>query len=374
VLLHVGGGWYFASELAADALLPEDGNEAFDITVTEVGAGTVTLKPVEGEDDDLTAEGVIGIDWGTGYGQLGKVVSEEADGSVVRSMTRIDGQPPEVGDLADLQGEAFPGDPDRAFGLGFSEVEYESPVGNMQAWEVLATSSLWVIHVHGLGAARTEALRAVRAIAEEGYPQLVINYRNDRDEPADPSGFYRYGQSEWEDIAGAVAYAVGRGAEGVVLVGYSTGAAHILSYLYRTPDTPVVAAVLDSPNIDFEATVDLGASQRTLPLIPLPIPGTLVWTAKKLSSLRFGVDWNATDYVSQADQLRVPVLVFHGTDDETVPLGSSQAFFEARSDLVRLVIVPGAGHVRSWNISPEAYERRLTEFLMEASTGLAASS
>ena len=32
---------------------------------------------------------------------------------------------------------------------------------------------------------------------------------------------------------------------------------------------------------------------------------------------------------------------------------------------MRLVIVPGAGHLRSWNISPEAYERRLTEFLAE---------
>ena len=50
------------------------------------------------------------------------------------------------------------------------------------------------------------------------------------------------------------------------------------------------------------------------------------------------------------------MLVFHGTDDETVPLTTSQEFFEARPDLVRLVIVPGAGHVRSWNISPEAYE------------------
>ena len=365
VLLHLGGGFYFADQLRIDALVPESGDQVFDIAVMEVGVGTIGLRPVEGEDSDLTAGGIVGLDWGTGYGHLGEVVSEGTDGSVVRSMTRIDGDPPEAGMLADLDAAAFPENPDRAFGISYTDVQFDTPLGAMDAWELLAPSSLWVIHVHGLGAPRSEALRAVRAIAEAGLPQLVIDYRNDPGEPADPSGYYGYGQSEWEDVAGAVAYAVERGAESVVLIGYSTGASHILSYLYRTPDSRVLAAVFDSPNIDFEETVDLGASQRRLPLIPLPLPGTLVWTAKRLSSIRFGIDWKAIDYVSRAEQLTVPVLVFHGTDDDTVPLASSQEFFEARPDLVRLVIVPGAGHVRSWNISPEAYERRLTEFLAE---------
>ena len=365
LLLHVGGGWYFSDQLRTDALVPGGDDGSFGIAVTEVGGGTIGLRTVAGEDSDLTAAGVVGLDWGTGYGQLGEVISEGTDGTVVRSMTRIDGQAPEMGVLADLDGAAFPSDPQRAFGLGYTDVQFDTPLGAMNAWEILAPSSLWVIHVHGLGASRSEALRAVRPISEKGHPQLVINYRNDPGEPGDPSGYYRYGQTEWVDVAGAVNYAVSRGAEGVVLVGYSTGAAHILSYLYQTPETPVVAAVLDSPNIDFEQTVDLGASRRRLPLLPLPLPGTLVWTAKRLSSIRFGINWKAIDYVAGADQLRVPVLVFHGTEDATVPLTTSQEFAAARSDLVRLVIVPGAGHVRSWNISPEAYERRLTEFLAE---------
>ncbi|MGH8928386.1 MAG: alpha/beta hydrolase [Acidimicrobiia bacterium] len=367
LLFHLGGGWYFADQLRADALEPDPTTDAFDILITEVGGGTIGLRPVEGEDSDLTAPGVIGIAWETGYGQLGAVVSEKPDGGVNRSMTRLEGQAPEVGALADLQGSAFPGDPQRAFGLSFSEVSYETTLGPMGAWEILAPANLWVIHVHGLRGSRAEALRTVRPIAVEGYPQLVITYRNDPDQPADPTGFYRYGQSEWEDVGGAVAYAVSRGAERIVLVGYSTGAAHVISYLYRTPQTPVVAAVLDSPIIDFEATVDLGASQWRLPLIPLPLPGTLVWSAKRISSLRFDLNWGALDYVSSADQLRVPVLVFHGTEDQTVPLETSQEFAAARPDLVRLVIAPGAGHVRSWNVGVEAYERRLTEFLSEVS-------
>ncbi|HEY7565744.1 MAG TPA: alpha/beta fold hydrolase, partial [Acidimicrobiia bacterium] len=365
LIFHIGGGWYFADQLRVDALVPDNEADTEDVTLREVGNGQVTLEAVEDREPDLTAAGLTGLDWGTGYGQVGEILSEDDDGSVTRGMTRIEGESPTAGMLGRLDGSAFPGDPQRAFGLTFSEIEYQSPVGAVRAWEILAPGDIWVIHVHGLGAPRTEALRLVRPVADAGYPQLVIGYRNDLDEPADPSGYYRYGQTEWEDVGAAVDLAVERGASQVVLVGYSTGASHILSYLYRTPDAPVAAAIFDAPNIDFEQTVDLGASQRNLPLIPLKVPGSLVWVAKRIASLRFSLDWSAIDYIARADQLQVPVLVFHGAEDATVPLASSQEFAAARPDLVRLVIVADAGHVRSWNVGPESYERRVTEFLSE---------
>lgn len=365
VVFHVGGGWYFSDQLRTDALEVQAAEVSLDVLVTEVGEGQLTLRPFEDEVEDLTDPGVIGLDWETGYGQLLEILAENTDGSVTRRLVRVDGDLPAVGDTGDLQGFAFPPDPGRAFGLFFQEVAYTSSLGEMTAWEVLSGTGPWVIHVHGLGAPRAEALRLVGPVANAGFQQLIINYRNDEGQPADPSGFYRYGETEWEDVAAAVDYAVSKGATRVVLVGFSTGAAHVLSYLYRSGSTPVVAAVLDSPNVDFERTVDLGASQRSLPFVGLPLPPTLTWTAKQISSFRFGVDWGSLDYVSRAGELRVPVLIFHGSEDDTVPLSISRDLAQARSDLVRLVIVPDAGHVRSWNFSPESYERRLIAFLEE---------
>jgi fermentation-respiration switch protein FrsA (DUF1100 family) len=95
------------------------------------------------------------------------------------------------------------------------------------------------------------------------------------------------------------------------------------------------------------------------------LPGTLVWTAKRLATLRFGVDWEATDYLPEAGLLSVPMLVIHGTDDETVPFQVSEDLAAARPDLVRLFIVPGAGHVRGWNVGPQPYERAVTDFLSD---------
>ena len=54
-------------------------------------------------------------------------------------------------------------------------------------------------------------------------------------EAASADGYHRYGQTEWEDLAAAIQYALDHGAEDVVLVGYSMGGAIVVSLLYRSP-------------------------------------------------------------------------------------------------------------------------------------------
>jgi uncharacterized protein len=59
----------------------------------------------------------------------------------------------------------------------------------------------------------------------------------------------------------------------------------------------------------------------------------------------------------------MPILLFHGTDDHTVPISSSAAFARALPELVTYHRVAGAGHVESWNVGPARYERRVRTFL-----------
>ena len=363
-LFHLGGGWYFSDQLRRDAIEPDHEPAVDDVTVVEVGPGTIRLAAIPDRDAELTTAGILGLDWRTGYGQLSTTFERHEDQTVTRNLTRITGEPPPIGAEARLDASAFPSNPASAFGLDYTDVTYTSPLGDMNAWKILAPGDTWVIHVHGLGVTRAEALRLVGPLATSGYPQLVINYRNDEGEPADPTGYFRFGITEWEDLAGAVDYAVTQGAAGVVLVGYSTGAAHIMSYLKRMPENPVRALVLDSPNLDFEQTVDLGASQERL-VLGLPLPGSLVWTAKRLASIRFNLDWEAINYLPEAANLSVPTLLVHGTADDTVPYRISEAFAQARPELVRLLLVPGAGHVRSWNVGPQPYERAVLDFLSD---------
>lgn len=246
------------------------------------------------------------------------------------------------------------------------QVSYGTPLGPMDAWYLPAGGTTWVIHVHGKGATPAEAEPMFAPLQEAGYPQLAITYRNDDDQPEDASGYYQYGATEWEDVAGAVAYALDNGAEHVVLNGYSTGGAHVLSFTYRQSLDTVSGVMLDSPNIDLSETVDFAASQRELPLVPFNVPPTVSAVAQFFTSLRIGVNWKSLDYVERSDaSLRQPVLVHHGTADETVPLSVSIAFAEMQPDLVQLIQVEGADHVGSYDVDPGKYISEVVAFLQQ---------
>ena len=264
--------------------------------------------------------------------------------------------------------DGFTPDPDPLVSVSgdyvLEETTYTTKLGPMEAWYLPATGTTWVIHVHGKGATPAEAEHLFRPIQQAGYPQLSITYRNDEQQPLDPSGYYQYGATEWEDIAGAVEFAEANGAKAFVFSGFSTGASHIFAFIYRHNLEQIRGVVLDSPNIDMGDTVDFAAAKRELPVIPATIPPSITWTAKFITSLRIGVNWQAIDYVDKANvTLRPPVLIHHGTDDESVPITQSISLAEIKPDLVRLVQVQGAGHVDSYEIDPEKYVEEVLSFL-----------
>jgi uncharacterized protein len=244
------------------------------------------------------------------------------------------------------------------------EVSYTSPIGEMDAWYLPAAGSTWVVHVHGKGATPAEAEPLFAPLQDAGYPQLSITYRNDEGQPEDPSGYYQYGATEWEDVSAATDYALANGAEGLVLSGFSTGAAHAMSFLSRQPREVVLGTLMDSPNVDFGQTVDYAASQRELPLIPANVPPTLSATAKFITSLRIGVNWKSIDYIADAERaIRQPVLIHHGTEDLSVPLEESLALVETNPGLIRLIQVEGAGHVESYDVDRQKYIDEVLGFM-----------
>lgn len=357
VLALAGGGWHFSNTLRADALTPQRDSPQYDLEVVGLEQGTVTLRatPQSSPDGAWTKDGIWGLEWEGGYTQVGAIRSLR-DREVVRELLPMGGVPA-IGARVHMDSFAFPGDPRQAFGLDFEEVSFSSPLGTMPAWSLPGTEDTWVIFVHGRGATRREALRLLPTMAALGLPSLVITYRNDEEAPASPTGRYDFGLTEWEDLEGAVRYAIEHGARDVVLVGYSMGGGIVTSFLYRSPLAERVdSVVLDAPMLVFGATIDLAAHRRN-------IPGPLTTTAKTLARLRFGVDWEALDYLKDAERLTAPILLFHGDDDPTVPIATSEALAKSRPDLVTYVRVPGATHVRSWSMDPASYDRAVGDFL-----------
>lgn len=375
LLFYVGGGFVFADMIREDALIPQPPTPDYGVYVVTVDADTITITS-EKERQDTTHPGLAGLAWNGGYGRLGEILSSEGL-TVTRSFQLVSGTMPDTCsvplaecDPVDIEGYTYQTGPSDV-GLASAEVSYQSSLGTMGAWQVdSGDGSVWAIHAHGWRAARRETVRSLPIYHEAGITSLVIDYRNDPAAPDDPSGFYRFGRTEWEDIEGAVRFALDNGAEEIILVGYSTGAAAHMAFLEHSDLADrVTAVVFDSPNIDMGETVRVAAADRTIPGTSLPIPGSLTFSAMLIADLRWDIGWNEINYADRAAEIiGVPTLVFHGLADEIVPVDVSRRLQAQAPDLVLLIETPEAGHVKSWNIDPDSYKATLGEFLAGATS------
>lgn len=359
-----------ANGLRESALRIQQAKAGEGFAVRALSGDTITLQ-AQGPRREIGHPGVIGLRWASGYGHMGDVIDAEI-GRVVRSFRLLEGEPPPVcPDLAVDECDqvypdsyAFPTGPGDV-GLDHQEVTYTSPLGPMGGWVVPGPGDTWAVHVHGWTANRREAIRLLPPLHRLGVTSMVIDYRNDPGAPLDPSGHYRFGLNEWEDVQGAVSYAIEAGARKVVGIGYSTGAAHLLSFLERSHLAPRVdALVLDSPNLILADTVRHGSRDARVPGVGLKAGALLIEFGMWIADLRWDIDWERTNYVQRAESIvTVPTLVYHGTSDDRVPISISRRLEARLPGLVTLEEAPAAGHVMSWNADPLRYESALERFL-----------
>jgi len=367
VVGHVGGGWYFASVLNDRALSAERRREAlvphYSVEVRAVTAGTVSLRKLG--DERLARNGRFGLVWDGGWGIIGDVLQEDSDGTVVRQFEHVGGEALQAGAPAALDPAVYAGDPLVGLGIDFKHILFDGEPGEFPAWFVPGTSSTWFILVHGNGMTPRDGLRILPTPVSAGLPTLVVTYRGSEGAPKAPDDRLTYGKQEWHDLEAAVQYALDHGARSVVLEGMSMGGAVVVAFLLESPlASRASGVILDAPMLDLARTVEHQAANESVPLVGLPPPGSLVRVVEWLARVRFGVDWGYTNYLSRAKELATPILLIHGTRDDSVPLATSMDLARLRPDLVRdFYTVEGAGHLEAWNLDPGEYERRLRAFL-----------
>jgi uncharacterized protein len=341
-----GVGWYFSDKL----LDPTHQQIAENLRVEAVGSGRITLPSTS----KTRTRQIWGVQWQGGYGQTFGPVTATGP-RISRSFRILRGQL-RAGTKVGLDVDAYPSDPRTAFGLRYRTVIVHSSSGAFPAWEVQGTRDTWVIFVHGRGATRRTALRVLPTIARLGFPSLDITYRNDLGLPKSADGLYGLGSTEWRDLDAAARWALAHGAQRLVLVGWSMGGAIVSQFMHASRRADRVAGlILDAPVLNWDATISLGGDSAGL-------PGFVTWVAGEIASHRIGIDFSAFDQVTRAHEFHVPILLFHGTADTTVPIEPSEAFAKALPRLVTFVKT-GAGHVESWNVDPQRYDAALRGFL-----------
>ena len=356
LIIDLAVAWYYSDVLADEGLRIIDDEADYDLAASPAGDGLVRI---EGDlaDDRLDRPGNWGLAWDGGLAKVGDVVGE-GPGFVTRQMTAVEGRLRRT-TPAEMSRRFHQEDPFVAFGIQYREVEYIGPLGAMPALQFGGRDDTWVIFVHGLGAAPEDGMNVLPIIHELNLPSLFINYRNDEGLPRDPSGRHQHGLTEWRDLHAAVEYVVARqDVRNIVLIGHSMGGGIVMKFLYESPLADRVAGVvMDSPVLDFNFPVEKGGRDRNLPTF-------VVSSVKWMTTARFGVDWEAMDYLKDADRLNVPIMLFHGEIDPRVPVESSVELARLRPDLVTFSKYASAAHVESWNVDSDRYERELREFLV----------
>jgi pimeloyl-ACP methyl ester carboxylesterase len=365
LVLAIGAAisWHFSSEV----LVPDHSGRPADVTVEEVGARTVVLS----RDEDTERPGVYGIEWRAGHARIGPVARLGAE-TVTRRLSALSGYLAAGQDVAIANVHA--GDPKRALGVPFRNVEVPGELGPMPAWlvppvrdpprpgrSIGATDEVvpdtWAISVHGINGDPQIGLTIVPALRRAGLSTLLVTYRNDLGAPESPDGLHHLGLTEWRDVEAAARYAIRHGARRLVLIGYSMGGSLVAQFMERSHLAGRVAAlVLDAPALDWEEVLSFHAEEMGLPGFA-SIP--LRWAIGR----RIDVDWDSLDALDDPAPLRVPTLLFHGTEDDIVPISISEELAAELPGLVTYHRVDRAGHCEAWNVGPALYERRLRGFL-----------
>lgn len=337
-----------------DGLAPPGFDEA-GLTVHEVNGDRVTLTRSLG----AGLPGRYGLIAPGTHAVVGEVLGshDTAPDTLSRRLTSQTEGELKPGRRVWMTPQLYAGTPGSALGIPYTQVQVPGELGELPGWFVPGDRETWIITVHGLGTTQEHPMVALPTLRKLRAPTLNIAYRGDRGAPRQPDGIGHLGATEWRDLDAAMRFALRYGARRLVLYGWSTGASMALhAAAHSALRAHISGLILDSPVLDWRATVRALAARR--------LPGPLVPLAVRAAEGRSGLGPARLGELTSPSWLSAPALVFHSQDDVVAPWEASEAFAEARPELVTLHTLRNAAHAACWNADQEAYEESLRRFLI----------
>ena len=237
---------------------------------------------------------------------------------------------------------------------GFERVAVPVPIGGpLAGWRAEAPGAPAVVLLHGVTDSRDALRDRARLFADAGYAVLALDLPAHGESPGDRVGF------GWPERHAAAA-AVGllkrqRPGRRVGVVAISLGGA---AATLAGPALNADALVLESVYPTFEAAVGNRVRRVLGPLAP-PLTAALLAQTRA----RIGVPADSLRPIDAVRHVGAPVLVLGGAEDPYTPAQETRALFEAAREPKALWIVPDAGHEDLFDAAPDAYRRRVLDFL-----------
>ena len=212
--------------------------------------------------------------------------------------------------------------------------------------------------IHGYrGSAERDMGGGVQRAFAVGRSALVVDQRAGG---RSDGHFITFGVKESRDCRAWVEYITKKfGPEQkIILTGISMGAATVLMTGGMALPENVVGILADCGYTSAEDII-----RKVLVQIHLP---QFLYHAIRLGGILFGgFDLRDASPREALKRCRVPVIFFHGEDDDYVPCSMSQTNYEVCPTPKRLVTVPGAGHGLSFPVDKDRYINELKIFTHE---------
>ncbi len=145
----------------------------------------------------------------------------------------------------------------------------------------------------------------------------------------------------------------------ILLTGISMGASTVLMAAGKTLPKQVVGVLADCGYSSPKEIIKVVIKQMGLPT-------ELAYPFVKLGARLYGgFDLEEDSPVEAVKRSKLPVIFFHGEQDDFVPCYMSRENYEACASRKQLVTVPGAGHGLSYPVAPERYLQAVADFFRD---------
>ncbi|MGD2096239.1 MAG: alpha/beta fold hydrolase [Desulfobacterales bacterium] len=196
-----------------------------------------------------------------------------------------------------------------------------------------------LLYLHG-GAINIGAnVDPARRFHEMGYSVFLISYRG----YGNSDGVFPSEEQVYADADAAWNYLVKEkdiDPQRIFIYGHSIGGAVAIDLAVRHPDATGVIV-----EATFTSIIDMAHLQYRYRFLPMNL----------IVEQKF-------DSLSKVDDLKVPALYIHGTDDRRVPPAMSQRLYENTSSSKRIKFIKGGGHNNNGSIGGEDYIRAIEDF------------
>jgi fermentation-respiration switch protein FrsA (DUF1100 family) len=212
-----------------------------------------------------------------------------------------------------------------------------------------------VLYLHGSRWNLTGHLSRLAQLRSMGFSVLAIDYRGfgrSLGELPSEASVYQDARIAWDHLK-----TLQPGADKRLIYGHSLGgavavdlAAELGREAERRGEAPEASALIVEST--FTTLADIATEVADTP-----------WPIRWLLSQKF-------DSIDKIDQVGMPLLLVHGTDDQYVPARFSEELYAAAREPKRLLMIEGGTHNNSMRLGRQAYRQALDKLLDEAGNQL----